>query len=196
MKILLARVIRGEDEKVAIDEQRKALNAAYIAAEKRRDSAATAFEAFGFNTNSKELWKEVKAAMGPVAWSEGFVLGGRMPVVTNPQEAQSEEADQSTKETDEAAAPAKQDIPTVREIVLAQLGAAGDAGVKAANIRKFIEETYSQTVHEKTVGMTLYRLSKDGLARRDGRTWFSVTPSAETENPGVDAPGSEEGVFS
>ncbi len=58
-------------------------------------------------------------------------------------------------------------------------------------MREFIEKTYGETLHEKTVGMTLYRLSQDNLVHRDGHTWFfGPPPPAETENPGVAAPGS------
>jgi len=40
------------------------------------------------------------------------------------------------------------------------------------------------------IGMTLYRLSQDGLVRREGRTWFFVpSQAAETKNPGGDTPG-------
>lgn len=77
---------------------------------------------------------------------------------------------------------------SVRELVLSALRAAGTAGTKAPPIRESIEKLRGARLHDKTVGMTLYRLSQDGLARRVGRTWFFV---AETKNPGVAAPGSE-----
>jgi hypothetical protein len=79
--------------------------------------------------------------------------------------------------------------PPIRELVLEQLKAAGNAGLKAASMQDFIEKTYKENLHSKTVGMTLYRLSKDGLARRDGHIWFYVPPTAETENPGAATPG-------
>jgi hypothetical protein len=38
--------------------------------------------------------------------------------------------------------------------------------------------------------MTLYRLSKDNLVRRDGRIWFYVpSVEGETKNPGGGTPG-------
>jgi hypothetical protein len=84
-------------------------------------------------------------------------------------------------------------MPKVRDIVLDQLEIAGSQGTKATPIRDYIEHTYNKDIHWKTVGMTLYRLSKDGLAHRKGQTWFFGPPpsEAETKNPGVDAPGSE-----
>jgi hypothetical protein len=78
---------------------------------------------------------------------------------------------------------------TIREISLDRLVAAGGSGTKAAAIREFYERTYGKPIHEKTVGMTLYRLQNDGLVRRDGHTWFLAPPKAEMENPGGETPG-------
>jgi hypothetical protein len=74
--------------------------------------------------------------------------------------------------------------PSVREIAIEQLKRAGVAGAKASTIRQVAESILKKKFHEKTAGMTLYRLSKDGLARREGQTWFFVPPKAETKNPG------------
>lgn len=90
-------------------------------------------------------------------------------------------------ESKEAAAPA---MPKIRDIVLDRLQAAGYGGTKALPIRKYIEDTYHQDIHEKTVGMTLYRLSNDGKAHRRGRIWFFGPERAGTENPGGGSPGS------
>ncbi len=90
--------------------------------------------------------------------------------------------------------PTKPERPPIRDVVLEQLGVAGIAGAKAATIREYIERTFGDIIHEKTVGMTLYRLAKEGLVRRDGHNWFIVPPKAETVNPGVAAPGLEESL--
>jgi hypothetical protein len=79
--------------------------------------------------------------------------------------------------------------PTVREIALEQLKRAGAAGTRAANIRQVVQNILKKTVHDKTVGMTLYRLSKEGKVRRDGQTWFIAQ---EAVNPGAPTPGSED----
>ena len=82
----------------------------------------------------------------------------------------------------------------VRDLVLEQLREAGDAGGKTAKIRARIEAQHSTRLHEKTVGMTLYRLSQEHLVHRIGQTWF-YGPQAEqllpatTESPGAAAPG-------
>jgi len=80
---------------------------------------------------------------------------------------------------------------SVRELVLQRLELAGPKGMKAADLRSHLERVYGIQTHEKTVGMTLYRLSKaePSLARRDGTTWFFVPPQAEKKNPGGETPG-------
>jgi hypothetical protein len=95
--------------------------------------------------------------------------------------------------TAERPEPPKPSRPTIREIALEQLKSAGEAGIKAAPLRDYIERTYGEIIHEKTVGMTLYRLSKEipPHVRRSGHTWFFIPSSTEKKNPGGEAPGSE-----
>lgn len=85
---------------------------------------------------------------------------------------------------------AKSARPSLREVVLDQLRQR-PSGAKAADLRDYIERTFGEEIHEKTVGMTLYRLSKESLVRRDGHIWFSAAATAVTENPGADTPGSD-----
>ncbi len=85
-------------------------------------------------------------------------------------------------------------MPKIREIVLDQLGVSGARGLRASQIQNYIETTYSRKIHGKTVGMTLYRLSKELLAHRKGQTWFygsaeQLMPASDSENPGADTPG-------
>jgi hypothetical protein len=80
-------------------------------------------------------------------------------------------------------------MPKVKDIVLDRLKAAGESGTKAAPIREYIVQTYGQEIHVKTVGMTLYRLLKEGVAHRKGIIWFFGPPPAETKNPGGETPG-------
>lgn len=79
--------------------------------------------------------------------------------------------------------------PKVRDAVLDRLRLAGDSGLKATELRQYYENAFSTKLHEKTIGMTLYRLSKDAVVRREGRRWFSVPLKGETKNPGGGTPG-------
>lgn len=87
--------------------------------------------------------------------------------------------------------PPPQTRPTLRVFLLDALERAGANGGKAAVFRELFERTFGEMIHEKTVGMTLYRLSKEGLVTRDGHNWFFVSRQAadETENPGAGTPG-------
>jgi hypothetical protein len=79
--------------------------------------------------------------------------------------------------------------PTLREFVIDRLKAVGNSGSKASPLREFYERTFGKVIHEKTVGMTLYRLLNEGMVRREGHTWFLAQPMAETGNPGAATPG-------
>jgi hypothetical protein len=96
--------------------------------------------------------------------------------------------------TPETSASASIKSPKVRDVTLDRLQAAGDRGQRASDIRGFIEQSYPVKLHDKTVGMTLYRLSQENLVHRKGQVWF-YGPQAKglqlggTENPGVASPG-------
>ena len=81
--------------------------------------------------------------------------------------------------------------PSLKDFLLDRLRAAGADGAKAAPLREAFERAFGETIHEKTVGMTLYRMSKDNLVKRDGHTWFIADPPSggEAVNPGADTPG-------
>ncbi|TBY75808.1 hypothetical protein E0H51_16900 [Rhizobium leguminosarum bv. viciae] len=61
----------------------------------------------------------------------------------------------------------------IKDAVLRRLLLAGSGGTRARDI---IDALRAEGVemHDKTVGMTLYRLSQDKLARREGRIWFAT----------------------
>jgi hypothetical protein len=77
--------------------------------------------------------------------------------------------------------------PRVRDAVLGRLKLAGERGLKASDLRQYYENAFATTLHEKTIGMTLYRLSKEELVRRDGRTWFYITPQGESSNASIES---------
>lgn len=81
--------------------------------------------------------------------------------------------------------------PPISEFVLSRLQTAFPNGLKAAGIRDDYERQHGIILHEKTIGMTLYRLFKTGAVRREGHMWFFAgPPAAETKNPGGGPPGS------
>lgn len=48
-------------------------------------------------------------------------------------------------------------------------------GVKATAIREAYRVAFGRDLHPKTIGMTLYRLKQDGIAKHQGHLW---TPAA------------------
>lgn len=62
--------------------------------------------------------------------------------------------------------------PPLKEFLLRQLQLIGKAGAKAAGLRAAFQQEFHTEIHEKTVGMTLYRLSRDSEVHRRGHFWF------------------------
>ena len=83
---------------------------------------------------------------------------------------------------------------SIREEILDHAKRAFPNPVKATPLRLELEKTRGP-LHEKTVGMTLYRLSKEGAMRREGRNWFFVPEDQRTKNPGTVVPGSIEDLL-
>jgi hypothetical protein len=139
-----------------------------------RCSAALAL--FGYDTNNPDHWKAINSEFAS-EWRTALDqpnLGG----ITGEPSIQAKTAPAESVEQVASAPP----MPRIKDIVLQQVEMAGDQGARATDIRQFIEKTYLTRIHEKTVGMTLFRLSKQGLVTRDGRTWFAAK-SVETKNP-------------
>ncbi|MBR0866296.1 hypothetical protein JQ614_32225 [Bradyrhizobium diazoefficiens] len=85
--------------------------------------------------------------------------------------------------------------PSIRDLILLYLKQAGAKGEKAALLRRKVETFLNRQIHYKTIGMSLYRLSKETppAVRREGQIWFLAFPWVETKDPGAATPGSVEG---
>ena len=158
---------------------------------------------FGFDMTVERPWDQIMDALGSNRYSKAIAVGKgeicenlALPAPTDDHD-EHESEDESDGEEDEGsplASPSdeedtEQQIPSnIRDLVISLLRAAGSEGSKVAPIKAAILAQGIE-MHEKTVGMTLYRLSKDGLARRLGRTWFFIIPKGEMENPDAGASG-------
>ncbi|WP_341914046.1 hypothetical protein [Ferrovibrio terrae] len=90
-----------------------------------------------------------------------------------------------------AAAPAAQAASgqpkaTVRELVLEMLAIAYPQPLRAKTINDRLAADHGLEMHEKTVGMTLYRLSQIHMSKRKGFDWYFV--------PENERPAQEEGA--
>jgi len=175
-------------------------------ANKQISNVQAAFALFDLPVGQPETWGTIQKIVGADAYKAAVQKGVEMvnasrlpskplpPIPPLPSTSKQEEAEEEDFEEIDAGDAGQAmlfegstpDRPSIRELALDRLRSAGAAGTKARAIREYIESTYKIRLHYKTVGMTLYRLSQDGLARREGQTWFIVP---ETMNPGGDTPG-------
>jgi hypothetical protein len=194
---LLVRLVRIQDERARAAEARKQAIERYALLDQQWNRCKDAFGAFGFQTaDGKELWTQLKGILGQAVWDEAFERARGIPLITAteqttaPPEPPPTPPDERGQEGSPGAqTETEQGSSTVREIILEELKKASESGRKAAELRDVVSRALGRAVHEKTAGMTLYRLSQDGLVSRKGHTWFIVPPKAETVNPGAAAPG-------
>ncbi len=96
-----------------------------------------------------------------------FTAGGK-PKITPPRELGG------------ALSPLTQTVPSLKpsfkEAAIEFLQKIYPRGLKATHIRALAQSHYGITAHEKTAGMTLYRLKKEGLVRRNGLYWYFMAP--------------------
>jgi hypothetical protein len=170
---LLMRVVRLDDE---LTEDRKLVeeaNARIATNSLMRSRAVSAFSVFGFDITDG-LWNRVCAALGNETYDRAIEMGkGTEPPKLLEQMGEAVVA--------KSAAPDRNvghRAPKVKDAILDYLRVVGDAGVTARQVREHLSTAYGLEVHEKTPGMTLYRLLKDGLARRQGRTWYAAMRGA------------------
>lgn len=61
---------------------------------------------------------------------------------------------------------------TIREMVMEEVKNAYPQPVRATPLRNKLEEVRKERLHDKTIGMTLYRLLKENFVKRVGKDWF------------------------
>lgn len=174
------------EERNSVQRQKATLDARDLAIDRELADCVAAARVFG---HALELPEEPEAFHYGVRRvrnkaGEWRTYRVRMPLLFG--DSDSEKSEEEREEEERTQAPPR---PKIKEIVLDRLRDAGEQGTKAAAIRAYIEQTYGKAIHSKTVGMTLYRLQKDGIAHRKGITWFSVSGCPETENPDAGTSG-------
>lgn len=181
---LVTRYTRAQVENEALFKKLAEIQAQVLEGRAKIQKMIAAFSIFGFDVNKKPEdgsgFQEIRALVGSEAYLAAYTAGGRDASQT------------STRDPSEGMAAVQPELSladeagtaTIREMAMNQLRQAGAQGTTAADIRRHIESARGTKLHFKTVGMTLYRLTQDGFARREGRTWFAVPQSAEKANPG------------
>jgi hypothetical protein len=198
---LLARFVESWNLRAHDQKQASEIAARIITHNKKLQNLETALEVYDFARGDKEMWDKVKNVIGEEAYDQAIRAGTAAAVkggaVIEEEEEEEEKPEEAVTETvlfdSPAAAGAAR--PTVRNALSNRLEAIAPKGAKAADLRAFLESTYGMKLHEKTVGMTLYRLARDHQVRREGRTWFFVPSKAGTKNPGAATPGPIESLL-
>lgn len=186
---LFAIFVRALEAQKARDDAKRTMEEAgraYKESDLRLASAKSALEVFGFNSRDKDAWKQVRAALGKERVEEGRRLAGCSPKADVPPIPEVELAGQPAPFDSLLGEEVNHDRDrienegNIKTLVLSCLKKAGDEGVKASEIKEKLRSDEIE-MHDKTVGMTLYRLSKDGLSRREGRLWFATDSDREKE---------------
>jgi hypothetical protein len=205
LEAILGRTIRAQDRQARDREELKIINERIAAAQKIRDSAYAALKVFGFEAppvpegeQPVNVWTLVRAVMGAERYDRIIAVarGAEFPALLSkmgddqpPASAKHENAALGEREANAV----KHTVP-IRVAILDYLRAVGEQGSNVAEVKRHLADAYGITVHEKTPGMTLYRLLKDGLVRREGRTWFAMpyTENKENEAPSGRTAGASE----
>lgn len=204
MDAIIAIMVRGiqahDDHEKASDALAKAREAVREADE-RISRFYQAMALFDFDVKTEGAWGRMKEILGEERYKLAFKLA-RLPVeredsatlISNEDKTSSEavtvpDSGPATQpEEDVVEAHPSDDEPnlgeddrggddgkaTVRERITAILANMPFKTATAADIRTSLEGQ-GLKLHDKTVGMTLYRMSKDGLVSRTGRNWRLVT---------------------
>jgi hypothetical protein len=174
---LLTRFVRAFDARAKLGAQKAELDKQIVVEDLAVKKLTAAFDIFGLDTKIEGWSLPIRDAVGQEPYNAALLAGGRSPQSHYPK---------ASNGTLPLTAKVENLDGSVREMVLQLLNEAGAKGTTASTVREAIEKSRGAELHYKTVGMTLYRLSQEKLARREGRTWFAVP---ETANPGVAAPG-------
>jgi hypothetical protein len=192
---LISRLVQVHCQRERDTKLRDEIDARLASYQQQTNDCVAGLRLFGFPPGEK-FWELIHASIGNDAIRAASREGERRAeLIVTPEQVEPAGKDgpeQAAKPpipiVTDATSDAPAEVPTVRDLVVERLKEIGDAGSKAAPIREFVEKRLSTQVHDKTIGMTLWRLSKQGIVRRDGQVWFFVPAKAEMENPGATTP--------
>jgi hypothetical protein len=153
-----------------------------------RQKLVTALGAFGFETSDPDIWVKVRGAISEDKYANAWKIAKDQPL-SNPSEQKKETEVaggvdlkvQSAIDIRSNTEKVYLSVPKIADAILAFLRSRPDNGGSVGEIKKHLLNAYELTTHEKTPGMTLYRLSKDGLVHRKGRIWFATHETDQRE---------------
>jgi hypothetical protein len=141
-------------------------------------NARQALKLFGF-TDEDKLWDQVRASLGEEKYQGAFTEAAHFTPGTLERKSADDvlqgesQAGEETLTNVDVEPPMQAEDQNIKELVLRHLKDAGESGILASTIKDALR-AQGIAMHEKTVGMNLWRLSQDNLSRREGRTWFYI----------------------
>ncbi|MCZ8548420.1 hypothetical protein OOJ09_30000 [Mesorhizobium qingshengii] len=194
---ILIKTIAADDRIAALTKQLVELNASIAADRLSRAKGVNALSIYGFDPLNAKIWTAVREVIGDEKYDGAVAIArGKFPqLLQKPiKDAEKTEAPPQTDAT--ISSESSSATPTISDAILAFLKECGASGAKVSAVKEQLSKAYGFETHEKTPGMTLYRLLKEGKVRRGGRIWFYVDPAmaVKTENPGDDTPGNDNTV--
>ena len=199
-----------EEEKRVYDEKSKEAQAKILDLNLKNGKLVAAVSVFELEKPEEgNIWDAVRLAIGTERYNQALVDAKRPQGIKAIEDKSSNaegapeqtevEVRSSTTEAIRKEAEGGVTIPNsepdalrVADVVLDLLRSKSPDGARMAEVKAYLETRGITGIHEKTPGMTLYRLSQEDPPRvfRDGRTWFLASPSKGGKgNPGAVTPG-------
>ena len=186
---LLIRTVRLDDELRRDKEMVAEANARIAVNTVARSKTVTAFGVFGFDTG-EGLWARVIQSLGEEPYGRAIAIGKGEEI---PKLLEKMGSDEANADVDRKVAhPAHNDdstvhrAPRIKDAILGYLQDVGDAGATARAVGQHLSDVHNLVIHEKTPGMTLYRLLKEGRVRRNGKIWYADASAETHENEAPD----------
>ena len=178
---LLAKTVQFDRRLAANRKAVEELNKEIASDTLLRVKGVSALNLFGFDSTQAKVWTAVREVIGTEAYQRGLDIGnGKVqekaaPTVVPPPAPKALPAEELVNSR--LTQPLKSENhapPKISDAILAFLRGRNGVGTRAPELREHLKSDYGIETHEKTPGMTLYRLSKEGLVRREGRLWFAT----------------------
>jgi hypothetical protein len=192
---LLIKSVKSDGRIAQLTTEIATANAELSAERLKRGKSVNALGAFGFDPTQKNLWTAVHQVIGRDKYREAIAIGKGEAIPESSQSVDERGGTNATESTEAESVIDKDNAtsspPRVGEAIMSILKDRVPLGLRVADIKQSLSKSYGIEGHEKTPGMTLYRLLKEGKVARAGRYWFYVDPSdaGKTENPGGETPG-------
>jgi hypothetical protein len=185
---ILIRAVRMQDQIKADTDLIEEANERLAAAKLASSRGVAALGLFGFEPVGGKVWENVRRSIGDEAYERAVLIARGIQVpellaaMNNENEADNSGDSRRTDGSERSASimpgggedsrSTHHPPPRIRDAIIDYLRSVRGDGAKVAEIKQHLLSTYGIETHQKTPGMTLFRLQKQGLVRREGRVWF------------------------